>query len=198
VNLKILVACEESQTVAIALRDKGVEEYSCDLLPPSGGRPEIHLQQDVIPILHDDWDAIFAFPPCNNLSVSGARYFKEKRADGRQQQSIEFFLQFTRFTVPFAIENPVGVMSTYYRKPDQIINPWQFGHGEKKRTCLWLNKLPLLVPTNVVDGRKERIYLMGPIKDRQKLRSKTYQGIADAMADQWVPVLWRRKYGFTP
>jgi len=130
---------------------------------------------------------IIAFPPCTDLAVSGARWFAEKRKDGRQQRSIDFFLQFTKLNCPrVAIENPVGIMSTIYRKPDQIIQPWQFGHGETKATCLWLKGLPPLQPTNIVDGRKPRIWRMPPSADRQRLRSKTYPGIAKAMAEQWT------------
>lgn len=132
-----------------------------------------------------EWDYVIAFPPCTDLAVSGARYFSIKRADGRQQASIEFFMQFTKLKCKWAIENPVGVMSTHYRKPDQIIHPWQYGHGETKQTCLWLNGLPKLTPSNIVEGREKRIWKMAPSKDRAKMRSKTFPGIAKAMADQW-------------
>ena len=129
---------------------------------------------------------ILAFPPCTHLAVSGAKHFAKKRADGRQQEGIEFFMLFTRLDCPrVAIENPIGIMSSTYRKPDQIIHPWQFGHGETKATCLWLKGLPKLTPTNVVDGRDARIHRMPPGPNRWKERSKTYQGIANAMADQW-------------
>jgi site-specific DNA-cytosine methylase len=132
------------------------------------------------------WDMIIAFPPCTHLASSGARWFKEKQADGRQQEAIDFFEWFTELpTQMVAIENPVGIMSTRYRKPDQIIQPWQFGHGETKATCLWLKGLPKLVPTNIVEGREQRVWKMGPSADRWKKRSETYQGIADAMAAQW-------------
>lgn len=165
---------------------KGHEAYSCDIEPCSGGHPEWHIKGDVIPYLSYGWDMIIAFPPCTHLAASGARYFKEKRADGRQQQAIDFFLHFANITGPkVAIENPVGVMSTIYRKPDQIIQPWQFGHGETKKTCLWLQGLPKLIPTDIVDGREQRIWKMPPGKDRAKMRSKTYPGIAKAMAQQW-------------
>jgi hypothetical protein len=117
------------------------------------------------------------------LCVSGARHFKAKQADGRQQRSIEFFLEFTKLTCPWCIENPIGIMSSHYRKPDQIIQPWMFGHGETKATCLWLNRLPRLQPTNIVDGREQRIWKMPPSKDRSKLRSKTFEGIANAMSN---------------
>lgn len=130
---------------------------------------------------------ILAFPPCTDLAVSGARYFEEKRKDGRQQAAVDFFMKFVNAECErIAIENPVGVMSTYYRKPDQIIQPWQYGHGETKKTCLWLKGLPHLNPTNIVDGREQRIWKMPPSKDRAKLRSKTYPGIAKAMAEQWA------------
>ena len=125
------------------------------------------------------------FPPCTDLAVSGARWFKEKRADGRQQASIDFFMEFTRLDCKWAIENPIGIMSTEYRKPDQIIQPWQFGHGETKATCLWLNGLPKLEPTEIVEGRQQRIWKLPPTEDRAKLRSKTFIGIAEAMALQW-------------
>ncbi len=191
--MAILVACEESQAVTIACRNLGVEAYSCDIEPCSGGHPEWHIQGDVVPLLSETWDIVIAFPPCTHLCVSGARWFREKQADGRQQQAIEFFLQFTRLSCPWAIENPVGIMSSHYRKPDQIIQPWQFGHGEVKATCLWLNRLPLLDPTDIVDGRKPVVHHMGPIPERSKLRSKTYPGIARAMAAQWCrPDNWQR------
>jgi len=182
---KVLIACEESQAVTIEMRKLGIEAYSCDILPPSGGHPEWHLQQDVIPLLKQEWDMVIAFPPCTHLAVSGARWFKEKRADGRQQKAIDFFMQFTKLKCPWAIENPIGIMSTIYRKPDQIIQPWQFVHGETKATCLWLHSLPLLKPTKIVEGREHRIWKMPPSPDRAKLRSKTYPGIAKAMAEQW-------------
>lgn len=185
--MKILVACEESQVVTKAFRDKGHEAYSCDIEPTSGGNPEWHLQQDVTDLLIlPNWDMIIAFPPCTDLCNSGARWFLEKQRDGRQRISIEFFRKFTKLSCSrVAIENPIGVMSDYYRKPDQIIQPWMFGHGETKATCLWLKGLPDLVPTNIVSGRDNRIHRMPPSKNRSKFRSKTYQGIAAAMADQW-------------
>lgn len=190
--MKVLVACEESQAVCIAFRDQGHKAYSCDLLPCSGGHPEWHLQGDVLCFLTGgDWDLVIAFPPCTHLAVSGARHFEQKRADGRQQEAIEFFMMFTKLECKWAIENPIGIMSTHYRKPDQIIQPWQFGHGETKATCLWLNGLPKLEPTNIVEGREQRIWKMAPIPDRAKERSKTFAGIAQAMANQWserVPV----------
>lgn len=185
--MKILVACEESQAVTIELRKLGHEAYSCDLEECSGGHPEWHLQQDVLPLLREQWDMILAFPPCTDLAVSGARWFEEKRKDGRQQRSIEFFMQFAELDCPrVVIENPVGIMSSLYRKPDQIIQPWQFGHGETKKTCLWLKNLPLIIPTNIVAGREQRVWKMPPGPERSKLRSRTYPGIAKAMAKQWA------------
>lgn len=184
--MKILVACEESQAVTIAFRNQGHEAYSCDLEPCSGGHPEWHLQQDVTPLLDQHWDMVIAFPPCTDLAGSGARWFEEKRKNGSQQRSIEFFKKFTNIKCEkVAIENPVGIMSKQFRKPDQYVQPWQFGHGELKKTCLWLKGLPKLTPTDIVDGREQRIWKMGPSDDRAKLRSKTYAGIAQAMAEQW-------------
>ena len=183
--MKILVACEESQAVTIALREKGHEAYSCDILPCSGGYNEWHIQGDVLPLLKQEWDLVIAFPPCTHLAVSGAKHFEQKRKDGRQQQGIDFFMRFTKLECPFAIENPVGIMSSVYRKPDQIIQPWQFGHGETKATCLWLKGLPKLTPTNIVEGREQRVWKMPPGLNRAKERSKTYEGVAKAMAEQW-------------
>ena len=186
-RMKILVACEESQAVTIELRRLGHEAYSCDIIPCSGGHPEWHLQVDALKLLKMKWDMIIAFPPCTNLAVSGARYFREKQADGRQQASIEFFMQFANADCKrIAIENPIGIMSTRYRKPDQIIQPWQFGHGETKATCLWLKGLPKLQPTDIVTGREQRVWKMPPGPERAKLRSKTYLGVARAMAEQWA------------
>ena len=183
--MKILIACEESQAVTIAMRERGHKAYSCDIVPCSGGHPEWHLRQDVLPLLKERWDMIVAFPPCTHLSSSGARWWKGKQADGRQQAAIDFFMEFTRLDCRWAIENPVGIMSSAYRKPDQIVQPWQFGHGEVKTTCLWLNGLPPLAPTSIVDGREQRMWKMSPSPDRAKLRSQTYSGIAAAMAEQW-------------
>lgn len=192
--MKVLLGCEESQTVCKEFRSIGHEAYSCDILPCSGGHPEWHIQGDVIKLLTEKWDLVIAFPPCTHLAVSGSKYFAQKRSDGRQQQGIDFFLEFTKLTCPWAIENPVGIMSTVYRKPDQIIQPWQFGHPESKKTCLWLNDLKPLVPTNILNlpdvgywdnqtpsGQNK----LGPSKDRATIRSKTYLGIAKAMANQW-------------
>ena len=185
--MKILVACEESQAVTIEMRRLGHEAYSCDIEPCSGGHPEWHLQVDALELLKMKWDMILAFPPCTHLAVSGARYFEQKRKDGRQQAAIDFFMRFANADCPkIAIENPVGIMSSVWRKPDQIIQPWQFGHGETKKTCLWLKGLPPLFPTNIVDGREQRIWKMPPSEDRAKNRAKTFPGIARAMAEQWA------------
>ena len=185
--MKILVACEESQAVTIELRRIGHEAYSCDIEPCSGGHPEWHLQVDALELLKMKWDMILAFPPCTHLAVSGAKWFAAKRADGRQQNAIDFFMQFANSDCPrIAIENPVGIMSTVWKKPDQIIQPWQFGHGETKKTCLWLKGLPPLIPTEIVEGREQRIWKMPPSEDRAKNRAKTFPGIARAMAEQWA------------
>lgn len=196
--MKILLACEESQAVCKAFRLLGHEAFSCDILPCSGGHPEWHIQGDVTPILEQEWDMIIAFPPCTHLAVSGARHFAKKIADGRQQQGIDFFMLFVNCKCPrVAIENPVGIMSNKYRKPDQIIQPWQFGEEFQKTTCLWLKGLPLLKPTNIVgkgefyvspSGKKlPKWYNENSNKrnNRQKSRSVTFQGIANAMAEQW-------------
>ena len=187
----ILIACEESQVVTKEIRKLGFEAFSCDLEPCSGGHPEWHLQNDVwTEMLNHPWEMTIAFPPCTHLASSGARWFKEKRRDGRQQDAIDFFMQFINTSNTYvAIENPIGIMSTVYRKPDQIIQPWQFGHGETKATCLWLRNLPLLEPTDVVKGRDPKVWKMGPSPERSRLRSKTYLGIAKAMAEQWSKVL---------
>ncbi len=185
--MKILVACEESQAVTIELRRIGHEAYRCDIEPCSGGHPEWHLQVDALELLKMKWDMILAFPPCTHLAVSGARYFEQKRKDGRQQAAIDFFMRFANSDCPrIAIENPVGIMSTVWKKPDQIIQPWQFGHGETKKTCLWLKGLPPLISTEIVEGREQRIWKMPPSEDRAKNRAKTFPGIARAMAEQWA------------
>ena len=184
--MKVLVACEESQAVTKEFRKLGHEAYSCDIQPCSGGHPEWHIQGDVLPLLEEEWDMIIAFPPCTNLAVSGARWFEEKRKDGRQQKSVDFFMDIANAKCKkIAIENPIGIMSTQWRKPDQIIQPWQFGHGETKATCLWLKGLPMLEPTEIVEGREQRVWKMAPGPERSKLRSKTFPGIAKAMAEQW-------------
>jgi len=204
--MKVLIACEESQTVCKAFRAKGHEAYSCDILPCSGLCPEWHIEGDVLPILEQEWDMIIAFPPCTHLACSGARHFAQKIADGRQQQGIDFFMKFVNVKCDkIAIENPVGIMSTKYRKPDQIIQPWQFGHEAQKTTCLWLKGLPKLKTTKIVGhgdfyitptGKKMPKWLSDPVGKNGKkiaynsdeikiLRSKTFLGIAKAMAEQW-------------
>ena len=183
--LRVLVACEFSGVVRDAFNARGHVAMSCDLLPGMGVGP--HYQGDVRDVLDYPWDLMIAHPPCTHLSVSGARHFKEKQLDGRQQTSVAFFVMLARAEIPMiAIENPVCVMSSLWRKPDQIIHPWEHGHGEQKQTCLWLKNLPLLRPSNVVEGREQRVWKMGPSEDRWKERSKTFPGIAEAMAEQWT------------
>ena len=184
IKMRVLVACEYSGVVRDAFIAKGHEAMSCDLLQTD--QPGPHYQGDVRDVLDYPWDLMIAHPPCTHLSVSGARHFEAKRMDGRQQAAVSFFISLAKADIPMiAIENPVCIMSTMWRKPDQIIQPWMFGHGETKATCLWLKNLPLLVPTNIVDGREQRIHKMPPSDDRGHLRSMTYQGIANAMAEQW-------------
>ena len=229
--MRVLVACEESQTVCKAFREKGHEAYSCDIIECSGGHPEWHIMQDVIPLLNGRcefqtadgttyriqgrWDMIIAFPPCTHLAVSGARHFEKKRSDGRQREGIEFFSQFLNADCDkIAIENPIGIISGDYvlkwfpdlaeryglpAKPSQIIQPYEYGHPAKKATCLWLQGLPLLQPTQTVepdlvsyickDGKKVTFskHMVQGFKndERAKARSKTFPGIAKAMADQW-------------
>ena len=205
--MKVLIACEESQEVCNAFRTHGHESYSCDIQECSGGHPEWHILGDALGVLNGGnfttmdrvnhfvakWDLLIAHPPCTHLAVSGMRWFKEgKKPMYLQDSAAEFFMRFINADCEkIAVENPVCVMSTRYRKPDQIINPWQFGHPEQKRTCLWLKNLPLLVPTNNV----YEIMLTLPLKARTRIwqlgsghskeRSKTYSGIAKAMAEQW-------------
>ena len=181
-GMKVLVACEISGRARDAFRALGHDAVSCDLLPSETPGP--HIQGDVLNHLDDGWDLMIAHPPCTHLAVSGARWFKDKQQE--QKEAIAFFLKLVNAPIQrIAIENPVGIMSTKYRKPDQIIQPWQFGHGETKATCLWLKNLPKLVPTDIVDGRDQKVHRMPPSPDRGKNRSRTYQGIADAMAAQW-------------
>lgn len=194
--MRVLVACEYSGRVREAFRRRGHDAWSCDLLPAEDASP-YHLQMDVIPIIgsrgyiNEDgfgqpWDLMIAHPPCTHLAVSGARHFAAKQEDGRQQEAIDFFLALARCCIPrIAIENPVCIMSSVWREPDQTIQPWMFGHGETKATCLWLKGLPPLLPTNLVSGRHPRVHLMPPGPDRWKERSRTYEGIAEAMAQQW-------------
>lgn len=183
--MNVLVLCEFSGTVRDAFIRNGHCAMSCDLQPTTVEGP--HYIGDAFGAVRmGSWDLVIAHPPCTHLAVSGARHFAKKRELGLQQEAIEFFLKITAIRVPrLAIENPVSIMSTVYRKPDQIIQPWQFGHGETKSTCLWLRGLPRLVPTCIVSGREPRVHRMPPSKDRWKLRSITYPGIAEAMAVQW-------------
>ena len=194
--MKVLVACEESQVVCKAFRAKGHEAYSCDIIDCSGGHPEWHIKGDVLDILNNRWDLMIAHPPCTYLCNSGVRwlYRKDKTIDclrwERMVFAAQFFNKLLRAEVPkIAIENPImHKHGKYYgaiHKQDQIIQPWQFGHGETKATCLWLKGLPKLKPTNIVEGREGRIHKMSPGPERSKLRSKTFQGIADAMSSQW-------------
>ena len=181
---RVLIACEYSGRVRDAFIAMGHEAMSCDLLPTDADGP--HYQGSVFDVLDYPWDLMIAHPPCTHLAVSGARHFAEKVADGRQQEAVEFFMALACAPVPkIAIENPVCIMSSKWRKPDQTIQPWQFGHGETKATCLWLKGLPRLRPTCIVAGREARVHKMPPSPDRWKLRSTTFQGIAEAMADQW-------------
>ena len=180
--MKVLVACEFSGIVRDEFSKMGHHAVSCDLLDSE--RPGRHHKGDVRDLLDDDWDLLIAHPPCTHLAVSGARWFKDKQQE--QKQALSFVRELMYCKIPkIAIENPVSVISTKIQKPDQIIQPWQFGHGETKTTCLWLKNLPRLVPTNVVDGREARIHKLPPSKDRWKIRSRTFEGIAKAMADQW-------------
>ena len=194
-DARILIACEESGTVTGAFRALGFHNtFSYDILPTSSGHPEWHIQGDVVPALEQHWDMIIAFPPCTHLAVSGAKYFAQKRLDGRQQAGIEFFMQFTKLNCRWAIENPVGIMSTIYRKPDQIINPFQYGDPVSKKTCLWLHGLPLLQSTGIVEGSR---YIKSPSGRSYpqwqwktgggsgKKRSVFFPGIARAMSEQW-------------
>ena len=194
--MRILVACEYSGAVRDAFIAMGHDAVSCDLLPTETPGP--HYQGSVLDILDDGWDMMIAFPPCTHLATSGARWFKEKREDGRQQQGIDFFMALATANIEkIAIENPIGIMSTQWRKPDQIVQPYEYGHDASKATCLWLKGLPSLVPTEhveprIVDGKKRWTNqtnsgqnVLGPSPDRWKVRSKTFQGIADAMAQQW-------------
>ena len=204
--MNVLVACEESQAVCIAFRERGYNAFSCDIEPCSGGHPEWHLQQDVIPLLKEKWDMIIAFPPCTYLTVTGNRWFNIDRYGEKaiqrykdRKDAIDFFMAFANADCEkIAIENPVGIMSSEWRKPDQIINPWQFGDPFEKKTCLWLKGLPELKPTNIVEIPQRKKFDSGksmptwyadawhlPKEERAKLRSKTFPGIAKAMASQW-------------
>jgi site-specific DNA-cytosine methylase len=180
--MRILIACEYSGTVRDAFIAAGHDAISCDLLPTEVPGP--HYQGDVTDILNDGFDMMVAHPPCTHLAVSGARWFKDKAE--QQREALDFVRLLMDAPIPrICIENPVSIISSRIRKPDQVIQPWMFGHGETKATCLWLKGLPKLVPTNVVEGREQRIHKMPPSPDRWKLRSTTYKGIAAAMAQQW-------------
>ncbi len=219
--MNVLVACEESQAVTIELRKLGHRAFSCDLIECSGGHPEWHIMADCLPLLNGDcsfqtmdgasheqrggWDMIIAFPPCTHLAVSGARWFAEKQKDFRQQKAVAFFMHFVLAHCDrIAVENPVGIMSSVYRKPDQIVQPYEYGDHARKSTCLWLKGLPLLEPTDIVDAGE--IHRGGFSKGANldwarddtgaalqwndpmtaRIRSKTFPGIARAMAEQWA------------
>ena len=193
--MKVLIACEYSGKVRSAFEKLGHFAVSCDLLPTE--KPGFHYQCDVFDIINEGWDLMVAHPPCTDLAVSGAAWFKEKIADGRQQRALDFVQALMNAPIPMiAIENPISVISSKIRKPDQIIQPWMFGHKETKATCLWLKGLPKLVPTTDLKEetmalpKKERMRLhyLPPSADRWKIRSETFQGIADAMANQWGKV----------
>lgn len=180
--MRVLIACEYSGVVREAFKAQGHEALSCDLLESE--IPGNHHKGNVLPLLNDEWDLLIAHPPCTHLAVSGARWFADKKKE--QQIALDFVSQLLDSKIPkIALENPISVISTKIRKPDQIIQPWQYGHGETKATCLWLKNLPKLIPTNIVEGREQRIHKMPPSPDRWKNRSRTYTGIAQAMATQW-------------
>jgi site-specific DNA-cytosine methylase len=181
-QMKVLIACEFSGIVRDAFIRKGHNAISCDLLPSEIEGP--HIVGDVLEVLNDNWDLMIAHPPCTHLSVSGARHFDLKRL--KQYYALEFVKKLLNASIPkICLENPVGIISTHIKAPSQVIYPYYFGHGERKRTCLWLKGLPALNATNMVDGREEVIHWMGPNVDRSKERSRTYPGIANAMAAQW-------------
>lgn len=187
---RILIACEESQAVTIEFRKIGFEAYSCDLQDCSGGHPEWHIKEDVTLQIYNDWDLIIAHPPCTRLSNSGVRWLDERNLWNDMYQACKFFNIFqdvAKTGIPLAIENPIPhkYAKEYIGDYTQLIQPWEFGHGETKATCLWLYNLPKLMPTKIVEGREQRIWKLPPGKERTKLRSKTFQGIAEAMAKQW-------------
>jgi len=190
--MKILIACEYSGRVRDAFIAQGHDAISCDLLPTERAGP--HYQGNVLDIINDGFDLMIAHPPCTDLAVSGAAWFAKKRANGSQQKSIEFFMALANANIPkICIENPIGIMSSLWRKPSQIVQPWMFGHPESKATCLWLKGIPLLIPTKNVKAEMEllprnkqmRMHYLPPSPNRWKIRSETYQGIADAMAERW-------------
>lgn len=182
--MRVIVGCEFSQIVTKAFRDRGHEAYSCDLLPTEGN-PDWHFQEDILELLkRESFDLGIFHPPCTHLAVSGARWFKNKQQE--QAECLDFVRLLMDAPIPkICIENPVSIISSKIRKPDQIIQPYWFGHGETKATCLWLKNLPKLIPTDIVDGRINRVHREPPGPERWKNRSRTYQGIADAMAEQW-------------
>jgi len=197
-KLRVLIACEESQIICKAFREKGHEAYSCDIQDCSGGHPEWHIQDDILKHLNDGWDLMIAHPPCTHLAVAGAVHWKKKQSDGRQQSAILFFMEFVNAPIlKIAIENPVGIMTKKYKKPDQYIEPFEFGHEYKKKTCLWLKGLPILLPTQIVSPKcywgqpQGQAYKKGMKLNScgghrtSKMRSKTFPGIANAMAEQW-------------
>ena len=183
--MRILVACERSGVVRDAFIKRGHDAVSCDLVDSEIDGP--HVIGDALELARSGrWDMMIAFPPCTHLAVSGARWFPQKRADGRQQRGLQFVRDLMAAPIErIAVENPVSIISSQIRKPDQIIQPWQFGHGETKATCLWLQNLPLLTPTDIVDGREQRVWKLGPSPTRAMERSRTFTGIAGAMASQW-------------
>ena len=192
--MKVLIACEYSGKVRDAFINAGHDAISCDLLEGEGQYHKDHYKGDVFDIINNtrndvslkNIDLLIAFPPCTHLCSSGARYHEAKRKSGVQQEAVKFFMALVNAPIDkICIENPVGIMSTHYQKPTQYIQPWEYGHGETKKTGLWLKNLPKLKPTNIVSGREQRVHLLPPSEDRWKLRSTTYQGIADAMAQQW-------------
>ena len=183
--MRVLIACEFSGIVRDAFRERGHDAMSCDLLPSETPGNGLHYQGDVRDVLDDGWDLMIAHPPCTHLAVSGARWFVNKRTE--QAEALDFVRLLLDAPIPrIALENPVSVISTAIRKPDQIIQPWQFGHGETKTTCLWLKGLPKLTPTDIVHEREQRVWRMGPSPTRWAERSRTFPGIAAAMAAQWT------------
>ena len=194
--MNVLVACEFSGIVRDAFLARGHDALSCDLLPTE--KPGPHYQGDLFDVIDYPWDLAIFHPECTHLAVSGARHFAAKRSDGRQQSAAAFIMRIVRRSTHIprtAIEQPVSILSTLYRKADQTIQPYQFGHGETKATCLWLRGLPPLRPTNIVAGREARVHRMAPSPDRWRERSRTYQGIADAMAAQWGAAVEREVIG---
>lgn len=197
-RMRVLIGCERSRVVARAFEARGHEVLSCDLEPARRGGA--HYQGDVFGVIDYPWDLAILHPPCTHTAVSGARHFEAKRQDGRQYASVSFIMALVRRSMHIpgvVIEQPVSILSSLWRKPDQIIQPWMFGHGETKATCLWLRGVPPLVPTNIVEGREARIHRMPPSEDRAEKRSETFQGIADAMAAQWGDYLARDLFGAT-